>query len=96
MYMEHVYKNTFKQKLKKTFLNEMLFSLGDNLGCFGGSRKKREMVGHQLKEGATGSRSTGHRNQPIRGMELLWQPDLVSFSYSKSIEQSRTTRLGIL
>ncbi|KAB7501029.1 Catenin delta-2, partial [Armadillidium nasatum] len=56
-------------------------SKGDNLGCFGGSRKKKEMVGGQLKDLESGQRSTGPRGQPVRGMELLWQPELVVQPY---------------
>ncbi|MCL4133126.1 UNVERIFIED_CONTAM: hypothetical protein GTU68_023266 [Idotea baltica] len=54
---------------------------GDNLGCFGGSRKKKEMVGGQLKDMSSGQRSMGPRGQPVRGMELLWQPELVVQPY---------------
>nr|XP_027209921.1 LOW QUALITY PROTEIN: uncharacterized protein LOC113803341 [Penaeus vannamei] len=51
---------------------------GDNLGCFGGSRKKKEAVGGAVKETSTGQRTTGPRTEPLRGMELLWQPEVVS------------------
>lgn len=54
---------------------------GDNLGCFGGSRKKKDPVGGALKETTTGQRSTGPRTEPLRGMELLWQPEVVVGPY---------------
>lgn len=54
---------------------------GDNLGCFGGSRKKKEAVGGAVKETSTGQRTTGPRTEPLRGMELLWQPEVVVSSY---------------
>lgn len=49
---------------------------GDNLGCFGASKKKKEAQLVQQKETASTSRST-NRTEPIRGMELLWQPEVV-------------------
>ncbi|KAE8747698.1 hypothetical protein FOCC_FOCC005522 [Frankliniella occidentalis] len=53
---------------------------GENLGCFGASKKKKDgttggLAGNQ-KEAASSSRSTS-RNEPIKGMELLWQPEVV-------------------
>ncbi|KAF2365694.1 Armadillo [Trinorchestia longiramus] len=61
---------------------------GDNLGCFGGSRnkKKEEGVGENAasqSSGAGGGRPHGiaPRSDPPRGMELLWQPDLVVQPY---------------
>ncbi|ROT78249.1 Catenin delta-2 [Penaeus vannamei] len=51
-------------------------NLCDNLGCFGGSRKKKEAVGGAVKETSTGQRTTGPRTEPLRGMELLWQPEV--------------------
>ncbi|XP_063609450.1 uncharacterized protein LOC134783500 isoform X8 [Penaeus indicus] len=56
-------------------------NLCDNLGCFGGSRKKKEAVGGAVKETSTGQRTTGPRTEPLRGMELLWQPEVVVSSY---------------
>ncbi len=59
--------------------NAILYSLGENLGCFGASKKKKDgtsggLAGNQ-KETASSSRSTS-RNEPIKGMELLWQPEV--------------------
>ncbi|KAK8400812.1 hypothetical protein O3P69_002536 [Scylla paramamosain] len=54
---------------------------GDNLGCFGGSRKKKEAMGGAVKESSGGTRSTGPRTEPLRGMELLWQPEIVVGPY---------------
>ncbi|XP_035718636.1 armadillo repeat protein deleted in velo-cardio-facial syndrome-like isoform X3 [Vespa mandarinia] len=48
---------------------------GENLGCFGGSKKKKDGQPVQ-KENAT-SRTTSPRTEPVRGMELLWQPEVV-------------------
>ncbi|KAJ1519856.1 hypothetical protein ONE63_004098 [Megalurothrips usitatus] len=55
---------------------------GENLGCFGASKKKKDgtgssggLAGNQ-KETASSSRSTS-RNEPIKGSELLWQPEVV-------------------
>lgn len=31
-----------------------------------------------MKETSTGQRTTGPRTEPLRGMELLWQPEVVS------------------
>ncbi|XP_046682314.1 catenin delta-2 isoform X5 [Homalodisca vitripennis] len=49
---------------------------GENLGCFGASKKKKEAQMVQQKETASTSRSTS-RSEPIKGMELLWQPEVV-------------------
>ncbi|XP_042215983.1 uncharacterized protein LOC121862091 isoform X7 [Homarus americanus] len=56
-------------------------NLCDNLGCFGGSRKKKEAVGGAVKETSAGQRTTGPRTEPLRGMELLWQPEVVVGPY---------------
>ncbi|XP_066996791.2 catenin delta-2 isoform X2 [Anabrus simplex] len=51
---------------------------GDNLGCFGASKKKKDIQPIQQKEVATSSnRSTTQRMEPAKGMELLWQPEVV-------------------
>ncbi|XP_069693352.1 splicing regulator ARVCF isoform X6 [Periplaneta americana] len=50
---------------------------GDNLGCFGASKKKKETQPVQQKETASTSRSTTQRTEPVKGMELLWQPEVV-------------------
>ncbi|KAK7793898.1 hypothetical protein R5R35_003578 [Gryllus longicercus] len=50
---------------------------GDNLGCFGASKKKKDAQPVQHKETASGSRSAGQRMEPAKGMELLWQPEVV-------------------
>lgn len=66
------------------------FFTGDNLGCFGASKKKKEPPSASAKEGTssgsginsnTGTNSrnpgTSQRIEPVRGMELLWQPEVV-------------------
>ncbi|XP_063220089.1 catenin delta-2 isoform X2 [Bacillus rossius redtenbacheri] len=51
---------------------------GDNLGCFGASKKKKECQHPvQPKEVSNTSRSISNRTEPIKGMELLWQPEVV-------------------
>ncbi|KAH1023634.1 hypothetical protein HUJ04_012800 [Dendroctonus ponderosae] len=58
-------------------------SKGENLGCFGGSKKKKEGNSSENKDtnfstsNATGTSSTASRGEPFKGMELLWQPDVV-------------------
>lgn len=66
----------------------------ENLGCFGGSKKKKDLS--ELKENASTSTSsassgggvggasnntinttTRNNNEPVKGMELLWQPEVV-------------------
>ncbi|XP_014256722.1 catenin delta-2 isoform X2 [Cimex lectularius] len=49
---------------------------GENLGCFGASKKKKDadMV---LQKDTSTSRSQSQRNEPLSGMELLWQPEVV-------------------
>ncbi|XP_046743496.1 catenin delta-2 isoform X2 [Diprion similis] len=48
---------------------------GENLGCFGGSKKKKD--GQPIQKEAMTSRTTNPRNEPVKGMELLWQPEVV-------------------
>uniref|UniRef100_A0A8D8S5A1 Catenin delta-2 n=1 Tax=Cacopsylla melanoneura TaxID=428564 RepID=A0A8D8S5A1_9HEMI len=45
---------------------------GENLGCFGASKKKKES--QQVQQQVA---STSRRNEPVKGMELLWQPEVV-------------------
>ncbi|RZC38898.1 catenin delta-2, partial [Asbolus verrucosus] len=58
-------------------------SKGENLGCFGGSKKKKDSQTAEVKESTSGVSSTGGgnsaaaRGEPVRGMELLWQPEVV-------------------
>ncbi|XP_019871923.1 catenin delta-2 isoform X2 [Aethina tumida] len=61
-------------------------SKGENLGCFGGSKKKKESQStNSDKDGQFGGSvsnsggvgSSASRGEPVRGMELLWQPDVV-------------------
>ncbi|KAF6216349.1 hypothetical protein GE061_000690 [Apolygus lucorum] len=49
---------------------------GENLGCFGASKKKKEGDVAPQKEAST-NRSQTQRNEPLCGMELLWQPEVV-------------------
>lgn len=49
---------------------------GENLGCFGASKKKKDGPGgNQSRENVTVSRSNA-RTEPVSGMELLWQPEV--------------------
>ncbi|XP_050314735.1 catenin delta-2 isoform X2 [Anthonomus grandis grandis] len=55
-------------------------SKGENLGCFGGSKKKKEGSSSESKEGSftnSSASNSGNRAEPVKGMELLWQPDVV-------------------
>ncbi|XP_026299678.1 catenin delta-2 isoform X10 [Apis mellifera] len=57
---------------------------GENLGCFGGSKKKKD--GQPVQKETTASRTTtSPRTEPVRGMELLWQPEVVQ-SYLKLLQ----------
>lgn len=49
---------------------------GENLGCFGASKKKKDGPGgNQSRENVTVNRSNS-RTEPVSGMELLWQPEV--------------------
>lgn len=60
---------------------------GDNLGCFGASKKKKEaapppkevavVAGRGSGGSASGATGSGGPREPARGMELLWQPEVV-------------------
>ncbi|XP_066961448.1 catenin delta-2 isoform X30 [Macrobrachium rosenbergii] len=54
---------------------------GDNLGCFGGSRKKKDPVGGALKETTTGHFNWAKQKINPKNMELLWQPEVVVGPY---------------
>lgn len=64
-------------------------SKSDNLGCFGASKKKKD-ANNDYKDnlsgsanaangsaGGTTSRSSSQRQEPIKGYELLWQPEVI-------------------
>lgn len=52
---------------------------GENLGCFGASKKKKDIVSVETKENTsgTGPSQSSARTEPINGVELLWQPEVV-------------------
>ncbi|XP_055381779.1 catenin delta-2 isoform X3 [Condylostylus longicornis] len=54
---------------------------GENLGCFGASKKKKDSQEQKdnLSVGGSGttSRNSIQRNEPAKGYELLWQPEVV-------------------
>lgn len=58
---------------------------GENLGCFGASKKKKDTSQSDQKDNLSGggsgsgtaSRSSIQRNEPVKGYELLWQPEVV-------------------
>ncbi|XP_059491227.1 splicing regulator ARVCF isoform X6 [Neocloeon triangulifer] len=54
---------------------------GDNLGCFGANKKKKEAQPAQQKEAAATTSRT-QRTEPVKGMELLWQPEVVQLYLS--------------
>lgn len=53
------------------------------MGCFGGSKKKKDSQAMEVKDnnssgsGIGSSSSAAARGEPTRGMELLWQPEVV-------------------
>lgn len=53
------------------------------MGCFGGSKKKKEGNSSENKDNnfsssnSAGASSAVSRGEPVRGMELLWQPEVV-------------------
>ncbi|RZF46104.1 hypothetical protein LSTR_LSTR012964 [Laodelphax striatellus] len=53
---------------------------GENLGCFGASKKKKEAQVVQQKETIATASSGGPRTEPVKGMELLWQPEVTNCS----------------
>ncbi|XP_058796166.1 catenin delta-2 isoform X4 [Phymastichus coffea] len=56
------------------------FAIGENLGCFGGSKKKKD--GQPMQKDTTTTRTTSPRTEPVKGMELLWQPEVVQLYLS--------------
>lgn len=56
---------------------------GENLGCFGASKKKKEHSQNDQKDnlsvggGGIATRSCIQRNESAKGYELLWQPEVV-------------------
>ncbi|XP_022244181.1 armadillo repeat protein deleted in velo-cardio-facial syndrome-like isoform X3 [Limulus polyphemus] len=52
--------------------------VGDNLGCFGASKKKKEAQNlEKQKKELMATNMPRPNSQPARGMELLWQPEIV-------------------
>lgn len=45
------------------------------MGCFGGSKRRKD--GQPPQKEVTTSKSVSARTEPIKGMELLWQPEVV-------------------
>ncbi|XP_012146378.1 adherens junction protein p120 isoform X5 [Megachile rotundata] len=73
--------NYDKHPIQSTVQNRVAApAKGENLGCFGGSKKKKD--GQPVQKETTASRTTSPRTEPVRGMELLWQPEVVQ-SYLK-------------
>ncbi|XP_034941607.1 catenin delta-2 isoform X2 [Chelonus insularis] len=48
---------------------------GENLGCFGGSKRRKD--GQPPQKEVTASKTVTTRTEPVKGMELLWQPEVV-------------------
>ena len=48
----------------------------DNLGCFGAGKAKRKDSASAAVTSAAPSSSRGPRSGPIKGMDLLWQPEV--------------------
>lgn len=51
--------------------------LAENLGCFGASKKKKDIQVVSPKENP--SSRIIPRSEPAKGMELLWQPEVWNF-----------------
>ncbi|PBC32706.1 Catenin delta-2 [Apis cerana cerana] len=77
--------NYDKHPIQSTVQNRVAApAKGENLGCFGGSKKKKD--GQPVQKETTASRTTtSPRTEPVRGMELLWQPEVVQ-SYLKLLQ----------
>lgn len=70
----HVLIEIFSSVLNISFLIYVV--AGENLGCFGASKKKKDGPGgNQSRENVTVNRSNT-RTEPVSGMELLWQPEV--------------------
>jgi hypothetical protein len=62
-----------------------MIDTGENQGCFGGSKKKKDAANSSGTMASPSSPSsanntvttTPQRSDPPKGMELLWQPDIV-------------------
>ena len=56
---------------------------GENPGCFGAQKKKEKgggSSGFGLQRDISGPlKAPGQRSEPLRGMELLWQPEVRFF-----------------
>nr|XP_018915162.1 PREDICTED: catenin delta-2 isoform X3 [Bemisia tabaci] len=56
--------------------NSKLIS-GDNLGCFGGSKKKKEAEANDQRETSVTNPNLLPKSGPVKGLALLWQPEVV-------------------
>lgn len=61
-------------KLKNYYYLSFFFGLAENLGCFGASKKKKDIQVVSPKENP--SSRIIPRSEPAKGMELLWQPEV--------------------
>lgn len=57
------------------------FLVGENLGCFGASKKKKDsVVGAPSATRAADTKQittrTQRGNEPVKGMDLIWQPEV--------------------
>ncbi|XP_023216494.1 catenin delta-2-like isoform X2 [Centruroides sculpturatus] len=53
-------------------------SVGDNLGCFGANKKKKEIANvDKRKTNSRNATNLSPTSEPVRGMERLWQPEVV-------------------
>jgi hypothetical protein len=58
---------------------------GENSGCFGANKKKKDAMASSSPKDSSNSvnaagptrSSSSQRSEPVRGMELLWQPEVV-------------------
>lgn len=66
------------------------FLVGENLGCFGASKKKKDSAVGASATAATDPKQvtrTQRGSEPVKGMDLIWQPEVCIYSalYTKFI-----------
>lgn len=56
-----------------------LVAVGENLGCFGANKKKKEaaQATDKRREGVPLTKNPISQSDPVGGMALLWQPEVV-------------------
>ena len=63
-----------------------VFAVGENPGCFGASKKKKDGTPvTDQRNPVSGSRGTLNRGETTKGMDLLWQPEVNIFTFLPSV-----------